>query len=240
MKKLDNFIENLKGIFGNRLLSVFIYGSKASQDSVIPAHDTDIMVITDTLSGEDIRKCSKAAKNWIYEGRIFKKAVNPAPIFMSEKEWLNSADVYAMEYADIKENHRIVYGENLICDISVDKPDLRLECELQTKNLLMRFRNHYLLYSDNTAELQKSIVPVTKALNAIFKAVLRLKNIEVSKSPHENLNRVHEIFEIDKKLYEKLLCSKEKHCSFKKHEIIETADEIVFELQKLLGFINNL
>ena len=240
MSKLNKFIQELKDIFGISLKSVFIYGSKALSDAKQPENDVDLMVITDTLSGEDIRKCSKASKDWIYEGRIFKRAVNPAPIFMSEKEWRNSADVYAMEYADIKENHRIVYGENLICDISVDKEDLRLECELQTKNLLMRFRNHYLLYSGNTAELQKSIVPVTKTLNAVFKTVLRLKNIEVSMSPHENLNKVHEIFDINKKLYEQLLCAKEKYCRLKKQEAVEIADEIVFELQKLLGYINNL
>lgn len=243
MKKLDNYIVELKNIFSDRLKSVFIYGSKASFDSQELNGDIDLMVILDELKGEDLKKIAKPSKDWMDKCCIFKKPKNPEPIFMGEKEWFNSADVYAMEYADIKENHKVVYGENLICDIPVKKEDLRFECEAQTKNLLMRFRSHYLLYADNAKELAKSIIPVTKTLNAIFKTILRLKDIEVSKSPYENLNKVHQIFDIDKEFYEKLLCFKENHCKIKDmphKEVLETADKTVFELEKLLEYINNL
>ncbi len=34
---------------------------------------------------------------------------------MNIAEWYSSFDVYAIEYSDIRENYRIIYGENIIC-----------------------------------------------------------------------------------------------------------------------------
>lgn len=240
MTKLDKFIEQLKNIFGSRLKSVFVYGAKAGEKADNLLQDVDLMVLVTDLHGEDIKKCSKPAREWMGKSFIFCSKRNSLPVFMGEKEWYNSSDVYAMEYSDIKENHKILYGEDLICNINVNRDDLRLQCEAETKNLLMQFRAHYLMNAHSHIMLQKSLVPLTKTLNAIFKAILRIKNIEVSKSPYENLNKIHSLFAINKSFYEKLLCHKEKHCTLNKKEAIDTADTAVAELQKLLDYVNNL
>lgn len=238
MKQLDNFLEELKNIFGQRLKSVFIYGSKANIKDEDLNENINLMIITDVLTGEDLKKCSNPSLDWMGKGLF--KTKNPEPVFMGENEWFNSADVYAMEYADIKQNHKILYGEDLICSLEVKKDDMRLQCERETKNLLMRFRSHYLLNSSDYKKLQNSIIPVVKGCNAIFKTILRLKDIDVPQSPYEVLNRIHVLKDIDKNFYEKLLCSKDKHCTMNKKETLETADKTVVELTKLLEYINNL
>lgn len=240
MQKINKFTQEIKNIFDKRLKSVFIYGSKAHLENVENESDLNLMIIVENLTGEDLKNCSKPVKKWMGEHNFFDKNKNPMPVFMGEKEWFNSSDVYAMEYFDIKENHKIIYGENLVSGLNIKKEDLRLECESEMKNLLMRFRGHYLLNADSPKEITKSLTPLTKTLNAIFKAVLRMKDIDVSKSPYENLSKVHEIVDIDKGFYEKLLCAKEKQCIFTKKEIYQTADEAVVEMEKLLEYINNL
>lgn len=237
MKELDILLNNLKENFGERLKSVFIYGSKSHLENEELNSDINLMVITDKITGEDLKNCSKEIAKWV-------KAKNPAPIFMGEKEWFSSCDVYAMEYSDIKENHRIIFGEDLICSLEIKKEDIRFQCESETKNLLMRFRSHYLQNANSSfssaKEMKKSITPVIKTCTAIFKAILRIKDINAPKSPYEILNRMCEIADINKSLYEKLLCNKEKNCNMKDKEVFEVADEIVFELSKLLEYTNNL
>ena len=238
MTKLDKFTVELKNVFQKRLKSVFVYGSKAN----LPAEDlnenVDLMIIAENLTGNDIKNISKSAKKWM--GSLFDRNKNPEPVFMDEKEWFNSADTYAMEYADIKENYKVLYGENLICNLEIKKEHLRLKCETETKNLLMKFRSHYLLYADRPQYLQKSFVPVVKTVNAIFKTVLRLKNIQTGGSAHENINKIAELYACDKDFYEKLLCYKEKYCKINKKETIELADKIIEQLDKLLNYVNNL
>ena len=238
MTKLDKFTEELQNVFKQRLKSVFVYGSKASADSYAFNENTDLMIIVESLSGEDLKNISKPVKKWM--GGFFDRNKNPVPVFMGEKEWFNSADTYAMEYADIKENHKIIYGENLICNTEVKREDLRLRCETETKNLLMKCRSHYLIYADNYRNLQKSFIPVVKTINAIFKTVLRLKNIETAQSAHENLNKTAELYSCDKVFYEKLLCYKEKYCKMNKKETLDLMDKTIEQLDKLLEYINNL
>ncbi len=243
MKKIDKFIQDIKKVFNQRLKSVFIYGSKANIETDKLTSDIDIMVIAENVTGDDLKKCAPAVKKWMGTGcpcRIFDKEKNPLPVFMGEREWFNSTDVYAMEYSDIKDNHRIIYGENLISSINIKKEDLRLQCEAEMKNLLMRFRKHYLLFSNNPKEINNALFAVTKTINAIFKAILRLQEIEVSKSAYANLNKICEIFDADKQFYEKLLCAKEKHCNFSKSETYKLADEAIVQLEKLLEYINNI
>ncbi len=244
MKKLDNFIQDIKKVFNQRLKSVFIYGSKANIEMDKLGSDVDIMVISESVTGDDLKKCAQAVKKWMGIGcpcsRIFDKEKNPLPVFMGEREWFNSADVYAMEYSDIQDNHKILYGENLICSLNIKKEDLRLQCEAEMKNLLMRFRKQYLLFSDCPKEINNALFSVTKTINAIFKAILRLQEIEVSRSAYANLNKICEIFDANKQFYEKLLCAKDRHCKFSKAETYELADEAIIQLEKLLEFINNM
>lgn len=238
MKQLDDFIKDLKTIFEDRLKCVFIYGSKSSLEQEQLCDDINLMIITQDLCGEDIKKCSLPAQKWMGKG-LFKKK-NPEPVFIGENEWFNSADVYAMEYSDIKENHRVLYGADYTEQIDVKKEDLRIQCERETKNLLMKFRSHYLLYANSKKTIEYSFLPAIKSCMAIFKAILRLKDIEVPKSPHEITDKINRICAIDKTLFEKLLCQKEKHCHMTKSEIYTTADKIVSELTKLLEYINNI
>lgn len=238
MKQLDNYISDLKNIFGKRLKSIFVYGSKANLDTEELKSDINLMIITETLTGEDLNAVSTSSLKWMKNG--FFSSKNPEPVFMGEQEWFNSSDVYAMEYADIKENHKIIYGEDVVCSVNVKKEDLRLQCERETKNLLMRFRSHYLLNAESPRGMKESIKPVIKTCMAIFKTILRLKDISVPKSNYEVIEKLHAITAIDRNLFEKLLCNKEKYCNMTKKEVYETADKTVSELTKLLKYVNNL
>src|SRR5574344_299653 len=237
MTKLEKYISELKIIFNSRLKSIFVYGAKTNATSDKLNDDTNLMIITENLSGEDLKKCSRPTKQWI-KGGIF-EGKNPLPVIMDEQEWFNSADIYAMEYSDIKANNKIIFGENLIKNIEIKPEDLRFQCESETKNLLMKFRNHYLLYAYSPAQMDKSIVPVVKTINAIFKAILRINNIEPSIKAQENLGKVHDLCDIDKPFFEKLLCRKEKKCNFNRKETYELANKTVLELDKLLKYIND-
>ena len=165
---MEKFIDNLKNILQERLISVFMYGSKVKYSQELVKTDMNVMVIVKNLSGNDIRACSEIVNKWM-------KAKNPIPVFMEREEWFHSSDVYAMEYADIKAEHRILYGEDLISDLNVDPDNIRFQCEQETKNLLMRFRQFYLENAHSPKRLKDSFVPLAKTCNAIFKAILRVK-----------------------------------------------------------------
>lgn len=222
---MNKFVEELKNILNEKLVSVFVYGSKAHLDSEC---DNNVMVIVENLDGNDLKNCSKTVSKWLKK--------NPLPVFMGKEEWFNSCDIYPMEYADIKAHHRIVFGENLIDCVCVEKEDLRLHIELEVKNLLMRFRGHYV----SNARIKDSFIPVIKTCMAVFKGILRYKDVDVPQSHGEILDKIHNLQIADKNVYERLLCFKEKRCKINNKEVDSFANEIVCALNSLLKYTNNM
>jgi len=223
---MEKFIGELKNIFAQNLLSVFIYGSKAHEEN--PNKDTNLFVITNSLEGEEIKKCTKLIKNWIKN--------NPMPVFMNKNEWFNSQDVYALEYSDIIENHKIIYGENLIQNIEIKKEDLRLQCEHEAKNLLMRFRSSFLAQKT----LKCDFIPATKSAIAIFKGILRYKDISVPKDSDELISLAAQTCGLDEEFFTRLLKNKQGTNKIKNCEIVELASKMSVESSKLLSYTNNM
>lgn len=230
---MEKFIDNLKNILQERLISVFMYGSKVKYSQELVKTDMNVMVIVKNLSGSDIRACSEIVNKWM-------KAKNPIPVFMDREEWFHSSDVYAMEYADIKTEHRILYGEDLISDLNVDPDNIRFQCEQETKNLLMRFRQFYLENAHSPKRLKDSFVPLAKTCNAIFKAILRVKFTDIPSEKEDIIKKLAEISGLEASTYIKLLGYKRKQCKMNDKETIAFADEIVDALTKLLDYTNNM
>ena len=130
MKNLDKFVEELKNTLGEILLSVIAFGSQANVEDA--KSNLNLMIVTKELTPENLYDISKPVKKWV-------KGKNPIPVIMNRDEWYSSFDVYAIEYADIKENYRIIYGEDLIPTISINKYFLRLQCESELQSLLLKY-----------------------------------------------------------------------------------------------------
>lgn len=227
-KNLYELIEKLKECFGNRLKSVFVYGAKSTDEAA--KDNIDLMIIVGDLSAKDLAYVSKFTKRW-----VDKK--NPVPVFMSESEWFSSADVYPMEYADIKENHRILYGENLIADIVVRKEDLRLQCEQESKNILMRYRKFYILRPLRIS-LLKSFVPAIKDIIAVLKAILRLKEIAVPKNAYEIIKLAKDSDVPGVELFRELIDYKNGKTRIK--EVDKTAENLLNAMNELLKYTNDM
>lgn len=226
----NKFIEELKDILKDKLEMVFVYGSKAS----IPAYDikegADLMVVVQDLTAEELKKCIKPVYKWTRK--------NSVPVFMSMSEWFSSADVYPMEYADIKENHHILYGSDLVSAIEVKNEDLRLQCEREAKNMLMRFRKEYLLHAGNKRVLEEMLVASFKTSVAVLKTVLRLKNLPIGKNTVQIIELAGKCGAIDAEFFQELLLLKEKKKKFS--DLDASARKFIDEADKLLKYTDKL
>ena len=122
---------------------------------------------------------------------------------MGRIEWFASGDVYPMEYSDIKDRHKILYGEDVVSDLKIDKCHLRLQCESETKNLLIRLRQGYVANSSDKKAINELIQNSKKSLLAIFKAILRLTSDEkVPGDKNEVIKRASTITGFDSEIFD--------------------------------------
>lgn len=127
MKDLNNLVISLQDIFSNRLLSVFIFGSKANSSEHPLNSNVDLFVVVDNLKTDDLTNLLPSVQRWIAKG-------NPYPQIMSKDEFFGMCDIYAIEFSDIKWNYQIIYGNDFVETLNVNYFDLRLQCERELKN----------------------------------------------------------------------------------------------------------
>lgn len=197
-KITSNLIEKLQEIYKEKLTSVILYGSCAVNECENEFSDINMIVIIDNLIASDLKKAYPAFKDFI-------KTKNPLPLFMDKAEWFRSCDVYPIEYSDIKDRYKILYGEDVVRSLVLEKTNLRLQCEHETKNLLIKLRQNYLAKSNDLKAIGELIKTSSKSFFALFRAILRLTNEDVPFSHKEVIEILSKKVNIDKDTFFKIL-----------------------------------
>jgi hypothetical protein len=161
-------VAQLGKAFGSDLQSVVLYGSAAAGEHIKKRSDYNVLVIVRRIGPEQIRAASAVARSWSESG-------NPAPLTLTEAEWRRSSDIFPMEYADILERHRILFGTPPFEGIRVEPADLRRELEEQAMGKLLHLRQGALA-SGGDGKLQLELLEASlSTFMVIFRAVVRLR-----------------------------------------------------------------
>ena len=231
MKNLDKFIEKLKENFGDNLVSVIAFGSQANVEN--PKNNLNLMIITNELNAENLYSISKPVQKWV-------KAKNPVPVIMNKDEWYSSFDVYAIEYGDIKSNYRIIYGADLVKDIVINKSDLRLQCESELKDLLLKYKVNFLMNIDSNKEMTRFLDVVIKTILVIFRSILRLNNSEVPYRAVDIIEFTSRYLEFNKDIMTKLARVKYENDSMNKKEFAYIEKELLKDIQNMLKQVDKM
>lgn len=221
MKHINILVEDLSKIYGENLVSVVKYGD-----------DDSLLAIFNRLDAKDIKLATPAIKKWI-------NTKKPLPIVMSEGEWLDSADIYPIEYTEIKHNYKILFGKDVVEPIAVSKQNLRLKCEYEVKNLLVKIREVYLGNSDNLQVMDKTLENVAINVVRILKSALVLFDAPACGNYREIIQKMSENVDFDGEVFVKIISTKENNKRIPKFKIEEDVQRIINAIFSLYNYIND-
>lgn len=234
MNKLtDNLIQKLTEIFKERLTSVILYGSCAVDNCNNAFSDINTIVVIDELNASDLKSANPALKEWM-------KTKNPLPLFMDKQEWLNSCDVYPIEYSDIKDRYRILYGENVVEFLEITNANLRLQCEHEVKNLLIKLRQTYLGNSNDNKVIETLIKTSSKSFFALFRAVLRLTETVVPFKNEDVIDKLAEKTNIDKDIFMQILEFRINSKAIAKNEFEAVIQKLINSTDLILKYVDKI
>ncbi len=193
--------DGLKEICGDNLCSVVLYGSAAAGDSV-KTSDYNVLVVMKRVEAEDLQALIALCSDWGRDG-------NHAPLLFARETLLRSADVFPVEFSDIKQTHKLLYGEDPFAGMVIEPALLRLELERELKSKLILLRENYLVTKGSPSKVDRLMVSSVSAFLTLFKAALRLygevppaKKIEAVPKLSKYIKFDEEIFDIVWKLKE--------------------------------------
>jgi hypothetical protein len=178
---LDELVAQLKEAYGQTLRSVVLYGSAVAGEHIEKKSDYNILVVLDAVSLDRLAAVGAVLKAWGDSG-------NPPPMMFTAAEWKSSSDVFPMEYADILERHRVLYGADPCEGITVARGDLRLEVEQQALGKLLHLRRGAMAAGiDEKAQLELLEASLSVVM-VVFRGVSRLHG-EVPPQDYAELSR---------------------------------------------------
>jgi predicted nucleotidyltransferase len=165
--KPEALAEKLHSVLGDRLRSVVLYGSAAAGDYVGKESDYNVLVVTTRLGVDELTELSGVSTAWGREG-------NPPPLYFTLDRLQKSADVFPIELLDIRESHRILFGDDIVTEIDVHPDHLRLILERELESMLIQLREQFLLTGGKARPVRKLMVDSLSTVLVLFRAALRL------------------------------------------------------------------
>ena len=157
----------VQSLYGDALRAVVRFGSAVAGEVLSGHSDTNLLIIVDDVSLSSLLTKAEPVQKWVAAG-------NPAPLLLTLAEWRSSADIFAMEYADILHRHEVLLGTLPLDGVSVSTDDLRLHVEREAMGKLLQLRRAVMAVgADQTLQL-RMLLNGFSTLMVIFRGVVRV------------------------------------------------------------------
>jgi hypothetical protein len=143
---LGELVQKLRATAGENLTSVILYGSAAEGEFHPEYSDYNLLCIARDTSFASLSKFAGAAEWW-------RKKKHHPPLFMTAKELKDTADVFSIEFTDMKQRYRVLFGDDVLRDLSVPMRLHRSQLEYELREKLFLLRQHILLAGTNEKDL---------------------------------------------------------------------------------------
>jgi hypothetical protein len=223
--------DDYQTVFGDDLISIILYGSAAWVDYRPGKSDINFMII---LSEEGIEQLDKAFRT-VAKWRRRNVAI---PLFLTEGYIQSSLDVFPIEYLNFQQNHRLVFGNDVLKGLTFDLEDVRQQCEREIKGKLLLLREAFLETMGKGRRLKELIAPSLGAMTAIFEALLYLKGEPLLTEKRAVIDKTCELFDLDGPLFTKLLDIKEEKLKPSHDELRAMFRNYLTEMRRLAKGVN--
>lgn len=206
-ERAEAFARRLADAYGTDLVLVLLYGSAARGDYREGVSDLNLLVVVRELDAAALRRGTALAREWVTER-------NPPPLMLSEAEWLSSADVFAIEYSDMRDAHVVLHGTDPFGAVRIHWRDLRLQTERELKSKKIQLRERYLFSADAPDELGRLLMQSFPTFLTLFRSALRLAGAEVPRDPERVIDAVAERSGLDPQPLREVLRARREGTTF--------------------------
>lgn len=229
---LNNFVQNLQGIYKDNLVSVILYGSAASGEFIERHSNVNLLIILKNADLENLKKASGLLNRYKF------RLINP--LFFGEDYIRNSNDVFPIEFLDMKENYTVLTGCDILQALSIDTKNLRFQCEQELKVKLIALRQFYLRRSKDNTTLSTFLFKSFTSIAHILRNVLRIKGRQPPYLKQDILKDIALEFQIDRNTWEKILAAKNKKIKLGAQETERLFINFAKDLEKIINAVDEL
>jgi hypothetical protein len=163
---------------GETLRSVILYGSGATGDHHAQYSDLNVLCVLAQVTPAELADSESVFKWWRAQG-------NPSPLLLSAEEVRTSTDCFPIEFHDMAEGRRVLFGEDVIENLVIDKVFYRAQVEHELRSKLLRLRQKAAMVLKNQQELLRLMIDSVSNFLVLARHALLVSGIPVTGQKRE-------------------------------------------------------
>lgn len=164
-RQINEFVDRLREAAHGNLQSVILYGSAVSGDFHVEFSNVNLLCVLHETSFQLLQLLSATVNWWGKQGQ-------PAPLFVTAHELERSTDVFTIELLDLQQNHRVLFGDNVIKDLQIPMHLHRVQVEYELREKLILLRRGVLIAGRNDEKLMELLVRSVSSFATLFRHAL--------------------------------------------------------------------
>jgi len=184
MKEILGLMEPLRKQLMSSLRSIILYGSSSELKELDKKSEYDLLFIVDDFGPEE----AGIFKLW---KRKLPRWLKYRYIIMSKEDLLNSSDVFPIEYRDILDKYKLLFGEDILKELTLSDENLRHQIEYELRAKKQRFLAATIDMMYTSKEFRNEFSSHCKSLIILSNHFLRI--IEDAELKEKMLERIKKI-----------------------------------------------
>ena len=164
-KLISEFIERIRAAAGSNLVSVILYGSGAEGEFHPEYSDLNLLCVLRDASYASLSKIAEVVVWW--RGKKHRP-----PLVLTQADLRTSADVFSIEFVDMKQRHRVLYGEDVLNGLDVLMTLHRSQLEYELREKLFLLRQHLVVAGSDEKQLWEVMLNSLSSFTTLFRHVL--------------------------------------------------------------------
>ncbi len=230
---LQGFVQDVRGMYGEDCVAILLYGSAAAGEHVPGRSDINVAVVLRQVTPDLLRKAAKFLRTWQRQGFA-------TPMFFDPQFLHGSLDVFPIEYLDMQERHRVLWGSDVLARLEIAQASLRWECEHELRGKLLRLQQSYLESAHDPATLERILIVAASSVAVLMRTLLRLGGVDPTGSTDEILGRVDKRFGISSQSLRKVFRLKRGEIRVTGADLDGLYRDVLQEVEGLVGVVDGI
>ncbi|MDG2221768.1 MAG: hypothetical protein P8L85_10320 [Rubripirellula sp.] len=196
---LNQLSEDVQRSLGADIESVIVYGSFARNHQLETEQDTvSVMFVLKNAACQTLDKLSAVIVRCEQE-------IPLSTMILTREDLRSSCDVFPIKFHGMQQHYQVLSGEDVLCGLEISDEHLRLRCEQQLKNLMLRLRSIYLHRGQEPGELRDTLVEANRSFLQDLHACLIVKTGIVPEDDTDLATEFGEEFGLDTNVVKEVL-----------------------------------
>ncbi|MFZ0760555.1 MAG: nucleotidyltransferase domain-containing protein [Candidatus Sulfotelmatobacter sp.] len=232
-KTIDDFVSRLRAAAGANLESVILFGSAVAGDFHPEFSNVNLFCVLRDTSFTALQKLAPAVKWW---GR----QKQPPPLFMTREEIERSADVFTIEFMEIKQHHRVLFGEDVFQSLTIPASLHRVQVEYELREKLALLRQSFLLACGKDARVWGLLVRSVSSFATLFRHALIVLGYDAPVGKREAVEALGEKIRFDTSAFLQVLDVRERRVDRRQFDVSDVFSRYLAAMEQVTAAVDKM